>query len=136
MDKKQFEALYDPPPDQKEYDRIEKFKDQELDPKCLDDRQPAFGMTNRGELIPCCWMDNKTNRYDKDYQKLLKVSKISDYDSIDELLLTDEWIQFAKNIANGKGFVWCHHVCKKRETNQHKRESWYEDEIKSRVVET
>jgi len=127
MDKKQEQALYKPKRTAVDDTKIEKYMSHELDPKCLDDRQPSFGLTNRGELIPCCWMDNQVNRHDEDYQKLLAVSKIEDYDSIDEILFTDEWIQFSKNISNGIGFISCHHVCKKRETPQHKRESLYED---------
>lgn len=128
MDKKQEQALYKPKRTVVDDTKIQKYMDNEIDPKCLDDRQPSFGLTNRGELIPCCWMDNQTNRYDEDYQKLLAVSKIEDYDSIDEILYTDEWIQFSKNISNGIGFISCYQVCKKRETPQHKRESFYKDD--------
>lgn len=127
MDEKQKKALYNPVKTEKNNAKFENYKRQQLDPKCIDNRQPSFGLTNRGELIPCCWMDTQFNRFDEDYQKLLAVSKIEDYDSIDEILLTDEWIEFSKNISKGIGFAWCHHVCKKRETAQHKRENWYDD---------
>ena len=128
MDKKQEQALYNPPPDEKKRPFHHKLMINELDPKCLDNRQPSFGMTNRAELIPCCWLDNQTNRHDKNYQKLLSVSKLEDYDTIDEILLTEEWIKFSKNLAEGIGFLSCHHICKKTEVAQHKRENWYEDD--------
>lgn len=103
-------------------------KETELDPKCLDRRQEAFGLTNRGELIPCCWLDNQVNRQDPDYGQLLLASRIDDYDSIEEILLTDEWVEFYQNIAKGKGFTICHLVCKKREAPQHKRETFLNKE--------
>ena len=46
---------------------------------------------------------------------------IDDYDSIEEILLQDEWVEFRNNLRKGKGFAICHHVCKKRDTPQHKR---------------
>ena len=36
----------------------------ELDPKCFDRRQESYAITNRMELIPCCWLDNQVNRKD------------------------------------------------------------------------
>lgn len=102
----------------------------ELDPKCLDKRQAAFGFTNRGEVIPCCWLDTSRNDPDPDYQRLLKVSRIEDYDSVEEIFLNPEWIEFVKNLKEGKGFRFCHTVCKKRDKPQHKahifenKESW------------
>ena len=99
----------------------------ELDPKCFDRRQEAYAITNRMELIPCCWLDNQINRKDIEYGQLLLASRIYDYDSIDEILLTDEWIEFYENLGKGKGFPMCHIVCKKRETPQHKKETFYKD---------
>ena len=130
MDEKQKQALYEPV----DYESIEstydekKIKARELDPKCLDNRQPSFGMTNRGELIPCCWVDTQVNRFDKDYQKLLSVSKIEDYNDINEILLTDEWLDFVENISKGVGFLGCYFACQKSKKPKHKVENWYEDD--------
>lgn len=99
----------------------------ELDPKCFDRRQESYAITNRMELIPCCWLDNQVNRQDIEYGQLLLASRIYDYDSIDEILLTDEWIEFYENLGKGKGFPMCHVVCKKRDVPQHKTESFYRD---------
>ena len=89
----------------------------ELDPKCFDKRQPCYGFTNRGELLPCCWLDVQNNNpVDPSYQKLLNVSNIKDHDSIEDILLQPEWIEFNKNLAKGKGFPICYKVCKKKET--------------------
>lgn len=97
----------------------------ELDPSCYDSRQPAFAMTNRGEVIPCCWLDTKFNRVDDRYQKLLMVSNIDDYDDISEIFLTDEWVQFYQDLRNHKGFPSCHVHCRKREKPAHRREITY-----------
>lgn len=100
----------------------------ELDPKCLNGQQEAFAITNRGELIPCCWLDTGLSRDDLDYEALALASNINDYDSIDEILLQPEWIEFRKNLRNGKGFKFCHLQCKKRDKPQHKREMWIDED--------
>ena len=94
----------------------------EIDAKCMDHRQPAFGITNLNQLIPCCWCDNNDNRKDINYQKLLMASNISDYDSIEEILTTDEWMDFYAGLKENRGFAVCYHVCRKRSAPQHKRE--------------
>ena len=101
----------------KEYHKVK------LDPKCLNNKQGAFAMTNRGELIPCCWLDTDQQREEIEYKELLLASRIDDYDSIEEIYLTDEWIQFYENLKNGIGFLKCHEICKWRETDSHKMES-------------
>lgn len=106
----------------------------ELDPKCFDRRQHNYGFTNRGELIPCCWLDNQNNRVDPKYQKLLNVSNIKEHDSIEDILLQSEWIEFNKNLAKGKGFPQCHKVCKKEAKFQ--RQTIYEPGFNKRVKET
>ena len=88
-------------------------------PKCFPNKQrtqPA-ALTNRGELIPCCWIDQKMAREDPVIQKMLKVSKISDHNTIEDILLTKEWQEFARNLAekNLKKIVpVCFTHCKKR----------------------
>jgi len=83
-------------------------------PKCLNTKQPMFAVTKFGELIPCCWLDTSTNREDPSYKKLLAVSKLSDYESIDELILTEEWLEFNDYIRDGKSpFYGCLRNCKK-----------------------
>ena len=107
--------------------QIDELMKNEIDAKCLDSRQQAFGLTNRGKLIPCCWVDTGYNRDHPTFQKLVKVSNIADHDSIEDILMTDEWIEFTENLFNGKGMPVCHHVCKKRKTAQHKKEIFIDD---------
>lgn len=105
----------------------------EIDPKCFNKKQPAFAVTNRGELIPCCWCDTQVVRAEKRYQKLLMVSNLDDYDSIDEILLTDEWVQLFNDLQNNKGFSVCHSICKKRDVDQHKKETYYDSKTGEKV---
>lgn len=83
-----------------------------FDPKCLDKRQEVFAINNRMELMPCCWVDPASHKAEPELLALMAVSKISDYDSIEEILLTDEWVQFVKDLRQGKGLKKCHETCK------------------------
>jgi|SRR6056297_779578 len=87
-------------------------KDTELDPQCFKGTI-AYAVTNRGHLIPCCRCDDPATMNDPEFQKLLAVSKISDYDNIDEILSTKEWIEFVENLKNHKGPHACFHTCRK-----------------------
>ena len=85
----------------------------ELNPKCLTEKQDAFGLTNRGELIPCCWADTQSNDEYEPFWQLTQVSKIEDFNSIEEILEQDEWKNFYKDLMNNKGLPICHWVCRK-----------------------
>lgn len=87
-----------------------------LDPKCLKGEMQA-ALTNRGELIPCCYCDTQRTLADPEFQKLLKVSKIKDYDTIEEIYLTKEWIEFVDNLKNNKGPWACWRTCEKRDND-------------------
>jgi hypothetical protein len=87
-------------------------KNIELNPQCINGTI-AFAVTNRGHLIPCCRCDDPPTMNDPEFQKLLAVSKISDYNSIEEILTTEEWINFEKNLKNHKGPPACFYICKK-----------------------
>lgn len=95
-----------------------------LDPKCLDNRMQA-AITNRGELIPCCYCDTEKTLEDSKFQQLLKVSKISDYDTIEEIYLTKEWINFKKDLENDKGPWACQTICLKRDDDGVKKETFF-----------
>jgi hypothetical protein len=84
----------------------------ELDPQCFKGTI-AFAVTNRGHLIPCCRCDDPPTVRDPEFQKLLAVSKISDYNSIEEILATKEWLEFEENLRNHKGPDACIKTCRK-----------------------
>ena len=90
----------------------EEITENQLDPMCLKN-EVQVAITNQGELIPCCYIDTPSNNLDPEYKKLLKVSKINDYDNIEEIYLTKEWIEFAENLRNHKGFSACRNICPK-----------------------
>jgi|SRR6056300_926007 len=105
-----------------------------LKPKCFNgDLQAAI--TNRGYLIPCCYCDTKTNLSSPEMKKLEKVSKIDDVNNIEEILLSDEWQEFANNLENDKGPPACWHVCSsdknetKRHTTYYKNKKVFIDEV-------
>ena len=93
-----------------------------LEPRCMPkhgsiEYRMSPAMTNRGELIPCCWMDQAKALKHPIMKQMLKVSKVSDYNSIEEILLTKEWQQFAKDLAEkniDKVVPVCSTHCKKR----------------------
>lgn len=90
-----------------------------LDPLCFKNEIP-LAVTNRGHLIPCCRCDIPHTINDPEFQKLLSVSKISEVDHIDEILLSDEWIQFYNNLKNNKGPKACFDVCRADKTEKNK----------------
>ena len=74
----------------------------DFEPKCMlqgNDRRQQVAVTNRGHLIPCCWCDQPRASKDPIMKQMLKVSKISDHNSIEDILTTKEWQEFAKNLA-------------------------------------
>ena len=103
-------------------------KDQkDFSPRCLpiddindyqnnENRQSA-AMTNRGELIPCCWLDTPETLKHPIMQKMLKVSKIDENETVKDILFSKEWREFAKNLVErnmDKVLPACIDHCKKR----------------------
>lgn len=87
------------------------MNNKKLDPKCFKEEM-GFAITNRGELIPCCRCDNTMNDNDVEFQKLLAVSNISNYEKIEDILKTKPWKRFYKNLSNDIGPPSCYHSCK------------------------
>ena len=86
----------------------------ELEPKCCSgDIQLA--VTNRSELIPCCYLDTPESLKNQQVKKLVENSKISDYESIDDILRSETWIEFEEMLlGNGPFPATCVNICKKR----------------------
>lgn len=89
----------------------------ELDPLCQKGKI-AMAVTNRGQLIPCCRCDDPRTMNDPEFQKLLKVSNIRDYDSIQEILNTKEWAEFNENLKNNIGPNACLETCRKNKPEE------------------
>ena len=93
-----------------------------LDPQCINGKM-GLAVTNRGELIPCCRCDNPNTLNDPKFKKLIAVSKISDYDTIDDILNTPEWINFEKDLRNHIGPPACWYTCRSNKQLDDKQET-------------
>lgn len=82
-----------------------------LDPQCFKDEM-SFAVTNRGHLIPCCRCDDPFTMEDPKFKKLLSVSKIDRYESIDEIIRQKEWLDFMRDLENHKGPHACFFTCR------------------------
>mgnify|MGYP003682563321 FL=1 len=93
-------------------------------PKCLTGEiQTAFN--NRGYLLPCCYCDHKEHLETSQFKKLLKASKVSEVDSIEEIIFSDEWREFEKNLRTEKNIPKvCIEHCKDRGDDNIKRETF------------
>jgi len=89
-------------------------KEIKLDPICFRGTH-MMAITNTGYLLPCCYCDHPSTLEDIEFKKLLAVSKIEDYETIDEILSKKEWIDFEENLRNHKGAPACIEVCRVRE---------------------
>lgn len=81
-----------------------------LDPMCFN-QKIGFAITNRGQLLPCCRCDHIMNDNDIEFQKLLAVSNISNYENLNDILQTKEWKRFYKNLSNDIGPPSCYKSC-------------------------
>ena len=85
------------------------WKSKKLIPDCFG--HLPFGTNRYGRLLPCCKVDDIGNYGDSMYYEMLEASKISDYDSIEDMLNTDVWKKFFENLKNNKGMNRCHDMC-------------------------
>lgn len=85
-----------------------------LDPRCISGIQ-QMAMTNRGHLIPCCYMDTIKSMKSEYMQKLLKVSKVSEHNSIKDIVLSDEWLEFCENLKKDIAPEQCFKTCGTKE---------------------
>ena len=102
-----------------------------INPRCIAGTMEA-AVTNRGHLIPCCWLDDKNSMNHPVMQSLLKVSKISEVEDIEEIVFTKEWMEFEKNLKErnfDKILPTCKHQCQVREdSDKMKKETFYDPE--------
>lgn len=83
-----------------------------LHPKCLES-DAEFGNTSLGYLLPCCWWD-QPNLFETDLKDLLKDKfKISNVESIDDILNSEEWLLFYNNLKNNIAPEHCFKMCGK-----------------------
>lgn len=85
-----------------------------LYPKCLDEDR-EFGNSSRGGyLLPCCWTDIP-NLFESDFKDLVKNKfKISEVNSIEEIIESEEWVSFYNNLKNNIAPEYCYQICGKK----------------------
>ena len=67
-------------------------------PKCFYKMEAAVNA--QGFLLPCCWCDQINPSSDIELMKLFRPHlHLNKVDSIDEILLSDEWLDFKKSIT-------------------------------------
>lgn len=88
------------------------MKKVKLDPMCFKDF--PMSITNQGYLLPCCYCDDPVTMNDPAFQKLVQVSKISDHESIQDILAQKEWKDFEKNLKKNIGPPACINTCQIR----------------------
>ncbi len=72
-----------------------------LKPMCLNKTSEGFAHTATGYIVPCCHVDYIYND-DPLYLDLLKPElKVSNNESIEEILLSDEWAAFGNAVVKG-----------------------------------
>ena len=105
----------------------------QFSPKCFPNKQRTqqVALTNRGELIPCCWIDHRDRLEHPTMVKMLKVSKLSEVDKVEDILESKEWSEFADNLNNNIGLDVCYEIC--GETKQQKTETYINNDIEVKV---
>ena len=70
-----------------------------INPLCIAGKMQT-AVTNRGHLLPCCWLDDPTHGAlnHPTMKSLLKVSKVSEVDDIEQIVSTKEWRDWYKNL--------------------------------------
>ena len=81
-----------------------------INPKCKTGKDYSYSA--KGFLLPCCWCDTVNPETDKELHKLFNPElHLSNVDSIEEVLLSDEWLNFDESIT--KDFDKAPKVCKR-----------------------
>lgn len=105
-----------------------------INPKCINDGMD-FAVSNRGYLLPCCYCDIPRMYEDPEFAKLVAVSKISDYDNIEQILNTKQWKRFYKNLQRNKGPYACRTVCRVDKSKLQTRVSTLIDTRTDNIIE-
>ena len=84
-----------------------------IQPRCEKGTESKdYAYSAKGFILPCCWCDTITPQSDPELNKLFNPNlHLSNVDSIDEVLLSDEWLNFKKSIT--KDYDKAPDVCKR-----------------------
>lgn len=106
-----------------------------LNPKCIRGNTD-LAIDNKGRLIPCCYCDTPEMSNDSEFQKLLQVSNIDDYNSISDILKTKQWKRFYKRIKNNLGYSACNEICLQDKAELYKQTNTLHDTQSNRIIAT
>ncbi len=106
-------------------------------PQCITEPLTAtgrsFGSSAKGYLTPCCWIDfsfyKNIKELESDDPQLVNLFKehlkIKNNDSIEDILLSDEWIEFYDNLASvDTAPKTCKRYCYKYSNSELKKEKF------------
>ena len=83
--------------------------DIKMKPKCMNGTIQA-AVTNRGHLIPCCYCDEDWALKTPQLKRIVEVSKISEHDTIEDILFSKPWLDFEENLRthfkSNYGDIW------------------------------
>jgi len=86
-----------------------------INPKCENgEHSKDYATSAKGFLLPCCWCDTVNPSSDKELMKLFRPHlHLDKVDSIEEILLSNEWLDFKKSITtdNDKAPKVCKRYC-------------------------
>ena len=84
-----------------------------IQPKCEKGKQcKDYAYSAKGFLLPCCWCDVINPENDPELMKLFRPHlHLSNVDSIEKILLSDEWLDFKKSIT--KDYEKAPDVCRR-----------------------
>jgi len=68
-----------------------------VDPSCLKEGH-RYGHTNEGFILPCCWIWSA--RFDLVPELMQDKFNLSNVNSIEEIVTSEEWQNFFKNIKD------------------------------------
>jgi hypothetical protein len=94
-----------------------KYMQREWIPLCLKENPDPFGTTANGYLTPCCFCDTygrDISNYDPLWNALFDEElKLENNDSINDIILSDQWKRFFMAIAAGPNMApkLCQRIC-------------------------
>lgn len=73
-----------------------------FEPKCMSGRK-VFAHSAEGWLLPCSWVDPNQNIPNEELTSNLfkEELKLENVDSIEDILFSDEWVEFIKVLEEG-----------------------------------
>jgi len=95
----------------------------QLDPDCLRNLDLTMMITNTGHLLPCGQLNVGQGVRDPKVQELMKYTKLSDYDSLNDLVSHPKWIEHFANLEKNIGPDRCFYCCR-ADNNFNKHSMW------------